>query len=128
MVTAHSKFARKYFSSCTPSTRKLINVFYLVSMDCLLIRNSKSTPGVGNLPSTILFDFEAAATNAFSGIFPNRDICWCFFHLSSNIYKRIQVLGLQEQSINDVEFALHLFLSSFVTSSETHMVQTLMLF
>ena len=32
----------------------------------------------------------------------------CFYHLCSNICKRIQQSGLQERYINDPEFALHL--------------------
>ena len=32
----------------------------------------------------------------------------CFYHLCSNIWKRIQQSGLQERYINDPEFALHL--------------------
>ena len=32
----------------------------------------------------------------------------CFYHLCSNMWKRIQQSGLQERYINDPEFALHL--------------------
>lgn len=63
---------------------------------------------VGNHPSTMLFDFEAAAINAFSGVFPGTDISGCFFHLCSNIWKRIQASGLQQRYNNDAEFSLHL--------------------
>ena len=46
--------------------------------------------------------------NAFSGVFPAADVSGCFFHFSSNIWKRIQPIGLQERYNNDAEFALHL--------------------
>ena len=36
----------------------------------------------------------------------------CFYHLCSNMWKRIQQSGLQERYINDPEFALHLRMSS----------------
>ena len=62
----------------------------------------------GNEPNTILCDFELAAINSASATFPNADLSGCFFHLCSNIWKKIQSLGLQVQYNNDQEFALHL--------------------
>ena len=69
---------------------------------------SNRVQAIGNAPSTMLFDFEAAAINAFSGVFPGAYISGCFFHFSSNIWKRIQAFGLQERYKNDAEFSLHL--------------------
>ena len=66
-------------------------------------------PAAGNNPSTILFYFELAAINAASETFPDADFSGCFFHLPSNVWKKIQALGLQYHYNNDaVEFALHL--------------------
>ena len=62
----------------------------------------------GNEPNTILCDFELAAINSASATFPNAYISGCFFHLCSNIWKKIQSLGLHVQCNNDQEFALHL--------------------
>ena len=70
------------------------------------IRND--VPAAGNEPNTILCDFELATTNSASATFPNADISGCFFHLCSNIWKKIQSLGLQVQYNNDQWFALHL--------------------
>ena len=62
----------------------------------------------GNNPSTILFDFEIAAINAASETFPDADTSGCFFHLKSNVWKKIQALGLQDHYNYDDQFALHL--------------------
>ena len=42
-------------------------------------------------PAAIMVDFEKAAINALEEIF----IAVCFFHLSQNIYKKIQSVGLK---------------------------------
>jgi len=83
------------------------------------VRNSLQ--GVQNIPNTILFDFELAAVNAAANIFPNSDINGCFFHLTSNVWKKIQSLGMQNQYNNDAEFALHMRMIpalAFVPSDE----------
>ena len=36
----------------------------------------------------------------------------CFYHLSFNMWKRIQQSGLQERYTNDPEFGLHLQMTS----------------
>ena len=61
----------------------------------------------GYTPTTILFDFELATINAARQVFPNADISGCFFHLSSNIWKKIQSIGLHQRYNVDLEFALH---------------------
>ena len=62
----------------------------------------------GNEPNTIFCDFDYAAINSASATFPNADISGCFFHLCSNIWKKIQSTGLHVQYNNDQEFTLHL--------------------
>lgn len=62
----------------------------------------------GYAPMTILFDFEMAAINAARQVFPNADISGCFFHLASNIWKKIQSIGMQQRYNEDFELALHM--------------------
>ena len=51
-------------------------------------------------------DFERAALNAFEIVHPNSTLTGCCFHLSSNIWKKVQELGLQGR-YNDDEFAMY---------------------
>ena len=55
-------------------------------------------------PSTLVTDFEQGAINAFRLKFPG--CTGCFFHLSQNVYRRVQLNGLQERSANDAQLAL----------------------
>ena len=55
-----------------------------------------------NLPSAMLFNFHLTAINTFSGAFSGIDVSGCFFHFSSNIWERIQVVGLQHSYNNIV--------------------------
>lgn len=48
----------------------------------------------GATPNTINFDFEMAAINAAELIYPNSSLNGCLFHLSQNVYKKIQQNGL----------------------------------
>ena len=47
----------------------------------------------GHVPTDILFDFDRAAMNSVENIFPGVNIKGCFFHLSQNIWKKIQRNG-----------------------------------
>ena len=47
-------------------------------------------------PGSVLVDFEQAAINAFRAVFPNSTLKGCFYHLSQNIYRKVQAVGLQE--------------------------------
>jgi hypothetical protein len=47
-------------------------------------------------PSLILTDFEKAAMNAVSTIFPDARLHGCRFHLGQSWWRRIQELGLSE--------------------------------
>ena len=64
------------------------------------------TPGLQ--PDAIHCDFGIGATNAAKTKFPDANVRGCFFHLSQNVYKRIQTAGLQERYGNDVAFALRI--------------------
>ena len=46
-------------------------------------------------PTHILMDFEKAA--AFSHFWPNTLVKGCFFHLTQNIFRKIQAEGLQNE-------------------------------
>ena len=54
-------------------------------------------------PKTIMVDFEKAAINSFENNF-NVVISGCFFHLSQNIWRKIQSEGLTVQYQADGEF------------------------
>ena len=53
-------------------------------------------------------DFERAALNSVCQVYPNSEIKGCFHHFSSNIWKYIQNLGLQNHYKDDENFALWL--------------------
>ena len=55
----------------------------------------------------VLVDFERAVINAFHLIDETIDMKGCFYHLSSNIWKKVQHSGLQQRYSEDQEFALH---------------------
>ena len=57
-------------------------------------------------PLCIMIDFEKAALNAFENTFLSV-VSGCFFHISQNIYRRIQSAGLVNQYIEDEDFALN---------------------
>ena len=57
-------------------------------------------------PSTLVTDFEQGASNAFRLKFPGIECTGCFFHLSQNVYRRVQLNGLQERYANDAQLAL----------------------
>ena len=63
---------------------------------------------VDNQPADILVDFERAAINAIQRLSGNIDVKGCFYHLSSNIWKKIQHLGFQERFQNEADFAIRL--------------------
>ena len=58
-------------------------------------------------PTSVLMDFEKAALNAFEAIHPNSDVIGCFFHLSKNIWRKVQSAGLQQRYQDDDEFSVH---------------------
>ena len=57
-------------------------------------------------PTSIITDFEMAAIQAAGTAFPNATQSGCFFHLTQNIYRRIQNEGLQVRYETDANFAL----------------------
>ena len=55
-------------------------------------------------PQTILTDFERGAINAVANVYPNVTPKGCLFHLTSNVYKNVQRLGLQQEYIQNAQF------------------------
>ena len=56
----------------------------------------------------ILVDFERGATNAIWNANQDIEVKGCFYHLCSNVWKRIQHLRLQQSYNDDQKFSLHL--------------------
>ena len=63
-------------------------------------------------PTDILMDFKLAALNSVRQVYPNTELKGCFYHFSSNIWKHIQNLGLQNHYQDDENFVLWLRLLS----------------
>ena len=59
-------------------------------------------------PVSIMINFELAVINSLERVFPDSEIKGCFFHLSQNIYRKIQENGLQQRYQEDSDFALKL--------------------
>ena len=55
-------------------------------------------------PSTVLCDFEVAIKNALEAVFPGVTVKGCYFHLTKNIWRRIQAEGLQDRYEQDPAF------------------------
>ena len=59
-------------------------------------------------PMHLLMDFEKAAANAFSHFWPKTLVKGCFFHLTQNIFRKIQAEGLQHEYQHNEDFALQM--------------------
>ena len=59
-------------------------------------------------PDDILVDFERVVINSIHSLNPQIEVKGCFYHFSSNVWKRIQNVGLQQRYNNDQELASHL--------------------
>ena len=63
---------------------------------------------MANSPTDILMDFELAALNSVRQVYSNTAFKGCFYRFSSNIWKHIQNLGLQNHHQDDENFFLWL--------------------
>ena len=71
-----------------------------------------------------MVDFEKASINAFEEKFLSV-VSGCFFHLSQNIYRKIQSAGLTNQYIEDPNFALQIkMLPSLAFVPEDKVIQS----
>ena len=61
----------------------------------------------GTSPTSVLMDFEKASLNAFEAVHPDSSLTGCFFHLSKNVWKKVQGAGLQQRYQDDDDFSLH---------------------
>ena len=76
---------------------------------------------VANPPTDILVELKQAASNSVLQVYPNNKLKGCFYHFSSNIWKHIQNLGLQNHYQDDENFALWfcmLFALAFVPPND----------
>ena len=60
-------------------------------------------------PTSVMCDFEKAALNALTAVFPEATLKGCFFHLTQNIYRHIQSSGLQRQYQVHKHNSIHLY-------------------
>ena len=51
-----------------------------------------------------MINFEASMIGALAQVFPFSPVRGCLFHLSKNIYRKVQDLGLQQMYLNDPVF------------------------
>ena len=54
----------------------------------------------------LIIDFEKAVINSFQHFWKSTNIKCCFFHLTQNIWRKLQAEGLQANYNNDEEFGL----------------------
>ena len=59
-------------------------------------------------PTHLIVDFEKAAIDAFARHYPPTQIKGCFFHLTQNIWRKVQEFGLQKKYQEDPIFALQI--------------------
>lgn len=73
-------------------------------------------------PKRVMIDFEMAAIQSIKKSFPETEVNCCHFHLTKNIWKKIQEFGLQTPYGNDVEFAVHLRMLAALAFVPVHKV------
>lgn len=78
--------------------------FFLMSGKALLDYQacfSRMKQLVANEPVEFLLDFEAAAWQALSLVYPAASLHGCFFHFCQAVFRRIQAVGLQQVYCTD---------------------------
>ena len=58
--------------------------------------------------SEMLLDFEKAAINSFEGVWPDTLVRCCFFHLTQNVWRKVQAAGMQADYNHDEELAMRI--------------------
>ena len=59
-------------------------------------------------PSQMLMNFEKAVINSFQQVWPATQVKCCFFHLTQNIWRKVQAEGPQAAYNQDEEVALRI--------------------
>lgn len=101
--TTQHIFVPLVYALMTSKTEELyVKMFKLLIEFC----NDNNQKINDNPDLEIVTDFEKGAINALNDMFPLATHSACFFHLSQNIYKKLQSLGLSSRYSNDPEFNL----------------------
>ncbi|KAI6650810.1 hypothetical protein LOD99_7861 [Oopsacas minuta] len=53
-------------------------------------------------PQQMLLNFEKGAITSFEHVWPNTVVKCCFFHLTQNIWRHVQSVGLQSAYTHDI--------------------------
>ena len=59
-------------------------------------------------PREMLLDFEKAAINSFEEVWPGALVRCCFFHLTQNVWRKMQTAGMQADYNHDEELAMRI--------------------
>ena len=59
-------------------------------------------------PREMLLDFEKAAINSFEEVWPDTLVRCCFFHLTQNIWRKVQAAGMQADYNHDEELVMRI--------------------
>ena len=76
-------------------------------------------------PTEILMNFEKAAINSFEHIWPGSIVKGCFFHLTQNIWRKVQAAGLQAAYSEDQELAIRIRIITALAFTAPHQVPSL---
>ena len=76
-------------------------------------------------PAEMLMDFELAAINSFEHTWPGAVVKGCFFHLTQNLWRRVQAAGMQAEYSQDQELAIRIRLIPALAFAAPHEVPDL---
>ena len=97
----------EYFSSYTLSMCMLMVTIFPVFM--LFLPTSKKTHTTtcchNYLCCDQIFTLKMSSINAFQHVFPGVHVHGCFYHLSQNLYRKVQASGLQQLYTEDQQVA-----------------------
>ena len=73
-------------------------------------------------PTQMIMDFEKAAINSFEQVWPDTFIKGCVFHLTQNVWRKVQSEGLQSEYNQDEELAIRIRLLPALAFAAPHEV------
>ena len=98
----------QFYHPITKQFALVSNFFFLIVAWEILSEYSYSGHILNNAsPTSFLTDFEKAAMNAIEIIHPNNALKGCYFHLSSNVCKKVREVCWQQRFNGDNEFSIH---------------------